>query len=294
MQSYFMKYVVPKESDGSRADRVVKNVCSDVGYGVLQKIFRLGKVKVNGKKVKPDFQVSENDEIFVSLPEKTQEVKISDKSSEAKLREMIIFENKDFIALNKPAGLAVQKGTKVKFCVESLLKCCAEDYRLVHRLDKDTSGILLIAKGVAAARKLTELFRAKKIQKTYWAVVDGKISDSGVIDNYVEKTFVSGEELMAVTDSADGQQAITEYRPIKRVGYYTLLELLPKTGRKHQLRVHCAQVLNAPILGDVKYNWNNQHKHLFLHAKRVEISSLKVSIEAPLPEYWKQIDTELV
>ena len=185
--------------------------------------------------------------------------------------------------------LAVQLGSKLNFCVETILKNVLNEYFLVHRLDKDTSGILLVAKNRNYARKLTQLFREGKVQKTYWAVVDGKIRKSGIIQNFIGKSFISGEERMTVADEDLGKSAITKYRPLNEVGYFTLLELSPKTGRKHQLRVHCAETLKSPILGDKKYNKNAKHKNLFLHAKRLEISELNIQIEAPLPQYFREI-----
>ena len=97
---------------------------------------------------------------------------------------------------------------------------------------------------------------------------------------------------MAVVEEDRGKSAVTEYHPIKKVGYFTLLELKPKTGRKHQLRVHCAEVLKAPILGDKKYNKNLQHKNLFLHAQKLEIPELGIQIEAPLPQHFKEIEAK--
>ncbi len=204
---------------------------------------------------------------------------------------MLVFENDDFLALNKTAGLAVQPGSKVSFCVETILKAVLDKYFLVHRLDKDTTGVLLVAKNQIYARKLTQMFREGKIKKTYWAIVDGKLKDTGVkvIRNFIDKSFVGGEERMTIVKDNQGQLAITKYRAIKRVGYFTLLELKPETGRKHQLRVHCSESLKSPILGDVKYNKHVQHKNLFLHAKILVISDLNITIEAPLPKHFAEM-----
>ncbi len=213
---------------------------------------------------------------------------------EALYREMLIFENDDFFVLNKKQGLAVQLGSKVNFCVETILKNVIDKYFLVHRLDKDTSGVLLIARNQRYARKLTKLFRNGKIEKSYLAIVDGKIKKSGVIRDFIGKFFVSGEERIIVTDEENGKVAVTKYSPINKVGYFTLLELSPRTGRKHQLRVHCAEVLKAPILGDIKYNKNVQHKNLFLHAKQLVIPELNFKIEAPLPKHFIDLLKETI
>ena len=298
MLKNMMKHVVTQDDSGCRVDRVVRNLSPSVGDVFLQKLFRQGKIKVNGKKAKANHRLEKDDliQIFSNQLNSSSESSDLPASNDPKLQklyeEMLIFENDDFLALNKKSGLAVQLGSKLNFCVETILKNVLDEYFLVHRLDKDTSGILLVAKNRNYARKLTQLFRDGKIQKTYWAIVDGKINNSGVIRNFIGKSFISGEERMSVVEEDCGKSAVTEYRPIKKVGYFTLLELKPKTGRKHQLRVHCAEVLNAPILGDKKYNKNVQHENLFLHARQLEIAELNVQIESSLPQHFKEIGAE--
>lgn len=295
-----MDYVVSKNEDGSRADRVIKSICRDVGYIFLQKLFRLGKIKVNGKKIKPSFRVFENDEISVNVsPEdlnfytkNESQKKLNPKLIKRFMRaldEMLLFENSDFLAINKKSGLAVQLGSKLNFCVENLLQSSYAEYFLVHRLDKDTSGLLLVAKNRRSARELSQLFREGKIKKTYWAIVDATIPHSGIIKNFIGKSFISGEERMTGVDESLGKLAITKYSPIKIFKNFTLLELKPQTGRKHQLRVHCAENLNAPILGDRKYGKNNRIDKLFLHAIRLEIPSVKIEINAPLPKHFNDL-----
>ena len=290
-----MEYLVTPDDDGCRVDRFVRNQSKDIGYALLQKLFRQGKIKVNNKKAKANQRLNENDRVRIfssKLVEDSndfEKITHKDPRLEKLFNEMLIFENDDFLALNKKQGLAVQLGSKVNFCVETILKNVLDKYFLVHRLDKDTSGVLLIAKTPKYARKLTQLFRDGKIKKTYLAIVDGKIKKSGIIRNFIGKSFVSGEERMTVTDEKNGRSAITRYSPLEKVGYFTLLELNPETGRKHQLRVHCAEVLKAPILGDVKYNKNIQHKNLFLHAKRLIVPELDFEIEAPLPHHFVEI-----
>lgn len=291
-------YLVSQDDDGCRVDRFVRNLFKDVGYVLLQKLFRQGKIKVNGKKAKSSQRLKENDRVVIYFNQLTKNTDDSEKFVQKDPRleklyhEMLIFENDDFLALNKKQGLAVQLGSKLNFCVETILKNVFEKYFLVHRLDKDTSGVLLVAKTQKYARKLTQLFRDGKIKKTYWAIVDGKINKSGVIRNFIGKSFVSGEERMTVTDEKNGKLAITRYAPVNRVGYYTLLELNPETGRKHQLRVHCAEVLKAPILGDKKYNKSVQHKNLFLHARQLVIPDLNFKIEAPLLQHFLNMINE--
>ncbi|MDR2682186.1 MAG: RluA family pseudouridine synthase [Holosporaceae bacterium] len=289
-----MEHTVNEEEDGVRADRIVRNLCKDLSYIFLQKIFRTKKVKVNGKKVAGSDRLHVGDVIKIfgvsPTPDEKKSVPPDPKSDSGKkllqqFESMIIFENDDLVAINKPPRLAVQLGTRVSICVETFLKVYQVhrqcECRLVHRIDKDTSGVLLIAKNQIMARKLTELFRENKIQKTYLAVVDASNrrfseAEEGSIDNFL--TNERGVNL----------RAVTRYRCRKSTEQYALLELKPSTGRKHQLRIHCAMVLNAPILGDEKYNRDLKHKKLFLHAQRVSIKELQLDISAPIPQYFEE------
>ncbi|MDR1235738.1 MAG: RluA family pseudouridine synthase [Holosporaceae bacterium] len=286
-----MEHIVTSYEDNLRADKIVKNIFSDVGYVFLQKLFRLHKIKVNGKKVSASDRLHAGDiiKVFANLTETRKDSPEFNSKLFNDLKSMIIYENEDFFAVNKPAKLAVQSGTDISICVETFIKSYPDcECRLVHRLDRDTSGVLLIAKNQKSARKLTGLFRENKIEKTYLAMVDGKILHPGVTDNFLIKSFVGNQERMIVSDS--GQRAITKYKPLKIIENYTLLELKPKTGRKHQLRVHCADVLHAPILGDKKYNANPRHKELFLHAHKIFIDDLKIEIVADIPPHFSATD----
>lgn len=299
-----IEHIVVAEENGSRADKIVANVFDEVSYTFLQKIFRTKKVKVNDKHVQASDHLNEGDVIKIYANKNSPT--ISKKSNcelknprltelAKRFKQMIIFENKEFVAINKPTNLSVQMGSKVKNSVETMMKFYRKDLKLVHRIDKDTSGILLIAKGRLAAQKLTRLFRENKIHKTYLAIVYGKIKSAGIIDNFLQKTIIGGEEKIKIAINGDGQRAITKYFPKKisnqQFKYYTLLELHPQTGRKHQLRVHCADALHTPILGDKKYNKNSEHRELFLHAYKVSIKEMRVEITAPLPKYFSKIES---
>ncbi|MDR2107542.1 MAG: RluA family pseudouridine synthase, partial [Holosporaceae bacterium] len=251
------EHCVTPDEEGMRVDRIVGNLYPDVGRAMLQKMFRLGKIKIGDKKAIASRRVFVGDLIKIfSPPDRIKkEEPIFDRKMFERLKSMIIYEGEDFFALNKPAGLPVQLGTKLSFSVDTLIKSHRDcKCRIVHRLDKDVSGVLLIAKNQKSARRLTEMFRNNAVKKTYLAIVEGKITESGTADNFLEKSFAGNEEKIRV--SAVGKRAVTFYRPLKLLGDYTLLELNPVTGRKHQLRVHCAETLKAPILGDRKYNKN--------------------------------------
>ena len=283
-----IEHIVTADEDGLRADKII-SANHKVGYTFLQKIFRTNKVKVNGKKTKPTNRLTQGDTIKIfadiSIPSENIQKKTTDNPEYAKrFADMIIFENENMLAINKPINLAVQRGTRVNFCVEDLMKPYHAGCKLVHRLDKDTSGILLIAKNTRFAREITRMFRENLIKKTYLGVVDGKIKQPGIIDNYLDK----GGDRIVVSET--GQHAVTKYRPLKtdspEFQYFTLLELNPETGRKHQLRVHCAESLNAPILGDKKYNKNSAHNRLFLHAYKLEIEELNITLICSPPVYF--------
>ncbi|MDR1375771.1 MAG: RluA family pseudouridine synthase [Holosporaceae bacterium] len=285
-----MKHVVTDDEDYSRADKIIKNICNDASHAFVQKLFRQKRIKCSRGKISASDRLCAGDilEIFADLSIEKKKDPLRDEKLFHQLQRMIIFENKDFFALNKPARLAVQSGAKISMCVDTFIKSHPQgECRLVHRLDMNTSGVLLIAKSQKSAQKLTKLFREGKIQKTYLAIVDGKITDRGAIENFLTKSFRGNEEKMQVSDV--GQKAITEYNPLKTIGRYTLLELNPLTGRKHQLRVHCADVLKAPILGDKKYNPRLMHRELFLHAYKLRIQELGVEISAEIPVYFQKL-----
>ncbi|GHU15266.1 ribosomal large subunit pseudouridine synthase C [Alphaproteobacteria bacterium] len=287
-----MEHIVTESEDGVRADRIVKNLREGVSYVFLQKIFRTNKVKINGKKVSGSDRLHTGDivKIFADLGSVVEEAVVLDlESNHSKklinqFESMIIFENKDIIALNKPPKLAVQSGTNVSICIDDFLKIYQAhrkcECRLVHRLDKDTSGVLLIAKNQIIARKLTELFRENRVKKTYIAVVDCSAG------NFIKK---EGTIDFAIRNDRDVElNAVTHYRLMKSCGDYALLELKPATGRKHQLRIHCSEVLKAPILGDKKYNQDIKHKEMFLHAHKVFLNELNMEITAPIPPYFEE------
>ena len=206
---------------------------------------------------------------------------------------MVLAEGRGWIAINKPSGLAVQGGTSISTHIDGMLKALtprnAERLRLVHRIDKDTSGVLLLAKTLESARTMTEAFHRHKIEKTYLAIVIGMPAESGKICAPLKKLAGrSGEKI--VVDN-DGQDAITLYRRIDHAGRkLSLMALRPVSGRTHQLRVHM-QYINTPICGDRKYGGDAVHPRamvaprLHLHAWQVKLADGKV-ITAPLSPHF--------
>jgi len=218
-------------------------------------------------------------------------------------RSLVISQTVDWLAINKPSGLAVQGGSGVKECVEDYFPAwqsakSAEPLRLVHRLDKDTSGVLLIAKTRPAAQELAKDFKDKDMKKHYLAVVGGvPEKKEGVIRAPLAKRKSGGEEKMEVVskNAPDAQVAVTEYKVLDTISdLATLVSLSPFTGRTHQLRVHC-QSLGCAVLGDPKYGGAESvtaemqlPKKLHLHAHHISLPSMEIDVTAPLSPHMKE------
>lgn len=295
---------VSEEDNEIRLDRWFKRHYPDVPYVIVEKALRKGQIKVDGKKSKSNIRVKTGQEIRVPPMEQRDKTipKPKKEASERDIRiiqESVIYKDKNLIIINKPAGLSVQGGSGVDVSVDSLLdylKFENEDRpKLVHRLDKDTSGILCIARSANAAAEFSKLMKDKKIQKTYHAIVTGQLkNDEGQIKMpLAKKGFEDGKQRIA-TDK-NGQQALTYYRVIDFANKEaSLVELNPVTGRKHQLRVHMAAIGN-PILGDGKYGGKSSfitgaENRLHLHAKKIllpEFFGKKIEVEAKYSKHIK-------
>ena len=213
----------------------------------------------------------------------------------------MIYKDEELLILNKPPGLAVQGGTKVREHLDGYLEALRfnspERPRLVHRLDKDTSGVLVLARNADASRWLSRAFRNRNTQKLYWAIVVGVPKNNvGTIDNALEKGISNAKEKMKPTQGPNGQKAKTFYRVIRSaVPSVSWLALQPFTGRTHQLRVHAADVLMTPILGDRKYGGTNAildtnfiSNHLHLHSREIKITAPNgrcIEASATLPKH---------
>src|SRR5580704_10783149 len=295
------------EADGTlRLDRWFRRHYPDLAHGRLEKLLRTGQVRVDGKKAKSGDRVSPGMAIRVPpLSEPTQSSEGPARvrpQDEALLRSLVIHRDELAIVLNKPPGLAVQGGSGTTRHIDGLLDGLrfgyAERPRLVHRLDKDTSGVLLIARTAAAAAFFTRAFREKTTRKTYWAAVIGLPElPQGRIDLALAKRASprGGERVQA---DEEGKDAVTYYRVIDRAGdRASWLALLPLTGRTHQLRAHCA-ALGTPIIGDGKYGVAAAHlagvvaaKGLHLHARSLAIPNPAggiLRVTAPLPPHMRE------
>ncbi len=213
----------------------------------------------------------------------------------------VLYENKDFLVLNKPSGFACQQGTGVIHSIDNIMRYIyGDEIRIVHRLDKETSGALMMAKNLHYSQLITKFFKEKLVEKKYYAICDDDdvsnemksriLQNKKVIINAPLKSKIfSNEEKMSV-DFENGDEAISEIQLIKKNhDGLLLLQINPKTGRKHQIRAHLS-FIGLPIIGDKKYNKNKsiKYKNLFLHSSEISIKQkeLNFSIKCPLPDYF--------
>lgn len=296
---------VKQDDEGIRLDRWFSRYYPDLKNGQLQRLIRAKNIRVNGLKTATDCRLSVGDEIRVpplDVSEKSNQPRDLSKADIDFMRSLVIYKDSDVIVLNKPNGLSVQGGTKTERHVDGMLDALRfekdEKPHLVHRLDKDTSGVLVIGRSANAAAKLAAAFKSRQAQKIYWAVVVGKPKLlSGKIDAPLSKlSNVMGGEQMKV-DFDNGQRAQTIYRVLDALARKaSWLELSPLTGRTHQLRVHC-MALNTPIVGDFKYGDERavslglkDDRKMHLHARAIKIphpnpQKGSLIVEATLPAH---------
>ncbi len=294
-----------------RLDRYLRREIPGLTQGVLQKLLRNGKIRLNGTKAEANARLAEGDLLRVpeiappvAVPRERHVVKM-DPARIRELQGMIIYQDDAVIALNKPAGLAVQGGSGIAVHVDGMLDALrdggvegeGERPKLVHRLDRDTSGILLLARNTKVARELSTLFRSRNVEKIYWALLTALPETlQGRIDlplKRVEFGNVSRAEPAGRKDP-EAQTAVTEYKVLDAAGKkFCLAELRPQTGRMHQLRAHTL-ALGAPILGDAAYGGifaEGFADQLHLHARRLVVphpDGGMLVLEAELPKHMRE------
>ena len=312
--------VIPTSEDGSRLDRCIRRILGNINQGLLEKHLRSGFILLDNKKIKSSEKVKSG-----QLLQYSEKINFSNSTTDRKLNQVsenfyqtlydqiYIKENDNYIAFNKPSGIAVQGGSGIKYNIDEMLQYKFgknKTPKLIHRIDKDTSGLLLVAKNQISAKKFANYFKEKKILKIYLALVSPvPKKESGTINSSLIKSGIEGNQKMIIDDD-NGKISITEYKVINEVGSRVgLLALYPKTGRTHQLRVHLESI-NAPILGDRKYSglsdvfssavnlpghknvsnikWKPDNiKNLQLHAFSITLPSGE-TIEAPLTDEFKR------
>lgn len=286
--------------DGMRLNRWFMKYYPKLSLGHLQKLLRTKQIKVDGKRAETSLKLIAGQEVRIPplhLDEAPMHStnKISKKDADF-IRSLVIYKDDNIIVLNKPSGIAVQGGTNTSFHIDGMLEalCFGEEEKpkLVHRIDKDTSGILVLARNRKTADNLTKAFREHKLQKTYITLVRGCPKKmQGEIKAPLEKV---GEKVMV---SDGGKPAHTLYEVIDNVGEkFALVSASPLTGRTHQIRAHM-EYLGTPIVGDAKYYGKERQRFaniadkLHLHAYKIDLSILynrKMIIKAPIAEHIKQ------
>jgi len=293
---------VPEVEDDTRIDRFLRRLVPGLTQSPVEKMLRSGLIRVDGAKAKPATRLVAGQQLRLPphlrnapVPETPPKSLIATPQLRRQFADMVVAEGADWIAINKPSGLAVQGGSGMTRHVDGMLQALAEGaddrMRLVHRIDKDTSGLLLLARGRGAARVLTRAFQSQQMEKTYLALVTGAPPATLEIKEPLLKAGGGGGEMMMVRP--DGQAAHSQMRLIEAAGTrLALAALRPRTGRTHQLRVHMAHV-GHPIIGDGKYGGAAAHpggtipKKLHLHAWRLRLPDGTL-IQAPLPAHFQQ------
>ena len=279
-----------------RIDRWIRNNLGNIPQGLIEKNLRNGKIKLNSKKIKSSHKVKTDDKIDLfnfDFKETIVQKKIKFEPSEEVIKEneeLIIDNNEDFIVLNKSSGISVQGGTKSK---KNLVDIFARSEIFqntkpfsVHRLDKDTSGVFIMAKHRESAQLLTSLFRLRKVHKTYLAICHGELEkESGEWNDDLTR-YDNDKEII--------EKARTLYKVLDKNSICSLVEMKPITGRKHQLRKQLYAIGN-PIYGDQKYKFSNTdkaiNKNLMLHSYQIKfmINDKKYTYTALLPDYFKKL-----
>ena len=291
---------VKRADDGMRLNRWFLKYYPGLSLGRFQKLLRTKQIKVDGKKAEANLKLVAGQEIRIPPLDEEKAVpnfenKVSAKDA-AFIQAMVIYKDENIIVLNKPSGLAVQGGSNTTRHIDGMLEALKfgleEKPKLVHRIDKDTSGLLVLARNRKYADLLTKAFREHKLPKTYLALVVGcPKNEEGVIKAALEKV---GEKSMVLDD---GKPAVTEYKVLDNAGdKFALIEASPLTGRTHQIRAHL-EYLGVPIVGDDKYFGGESRKKfgeitdkLHLHAYKIDLSVIynkKMVLKAPISAYFK-------
>lgn len=295
--------VVDEINKGKRLDSYISDNMDKISRSFAQKLIENQQVTINGKTVKASYKVCIGDNVEVDVPE-AQDTRL--KAQDIPVE--VVYEDKDIIVVNKPKGMVVHpaNGNPDGTLVNAILAMCKDSLSgiggeirpgIVHRLDKDTSGLLIIAKNDEAHVKMSKQIQDRLVTKKYIALVRGVVKDDeATIDMPIARSKVDRKK-MAV--DKDGKQAVTHFKVIKRYKGYTLLEIKIDTGRTHQIRVHMAKI-GYPVVGDMVYsNGRNEFgvEGQMLHAKSLEfshpITGKKMHLEAPLPEYFTKVLEEL-
>tara|TARA_Y100000590_G_scaffold126719_1_gene144870 strand:+ start:477 stop:1388 length:912 start_codon:yes stop_codon:yes gene_type:complete len=289
-------YIIEDDYTNTRFDKWLKSKFQGIPQSLIEKHIRKKNIKINNQKIKSSYKLKKNDEIIIRnlfyKPSKLTNEKYFYKGSKKEftsLSKMFIEDNENFVVLNKPSGISVQQGTKSKRNIIDILKGTDQFKNLspypVHRIDKETTGILVVAKNRKYAQIFTYLFRARKIYKTYLGIVVGKFNNN--------KGTLTDELFYYEKNKKISTKAITHYSVLDSNNNYSFIKLNPETGRKHQIRKQLL-IHGCPILGDSKYrislNKKNKKEFLMLHAYKINfsINNTKYSFFAEPPTEFKK------
>jgi 23S rRNA pseudouridine955/2504/2580 synthase len=293
---------IPQDDDGQRLDRWLKKNVPEMSFVMAQKLIRTGQIRIDGKRGKPDTRLSAGQEIRLppmeERPEKQDGYRLRDEDA-AIIVKAVIYDDGDLLAINKPAGIATQGGMSIERHIDGMLEALTgEDGvrpRLVHRLDKETSGVLLLARSAEMARRIGKMFQSRDMEKIYWAITAPapKVMAGEIKAPLIKGTAGADKEKMIV-DPENGQKAFTDFEVMDIAGKQAaFVAFRPKTGRTHQIRVHAAHA-GFPLLGDAKYGKQAAieapgiTQRLHLHARSLEFkhpgNNRRTKITAPLPD----------
>jgi len=301
---------IDSEDAGQRIDNFLLKTLKGVPKSMIYRLLRKGEIRVNKKRTKPEYKLVDEDIIRVApirVSENTNTVS-TQLNVVANLEKQILFEDERLIVINKPSGMAVHGGSGLSFGLIEALRALRPEARmleLVHRLDRDTSGCLVVAKKRSALRNLHEQLRNKTVQKFYHALVKGRWSNklTRVTEGLKKNDLKSGERVVVV-DNINGKESETRYKVIQHYKNATLVRAFPVTGRTHQIRVHC-QTKGHAIACDAKYGHEDFDqemktlglKRLFLHAASIEfthpLSNERIKVEAPLEPSLEKLLSKL-
>ncbi|RFF31497.1 RluA family pseudouridine synthase [Wenzhouxiangella sediminis] len=279
---------VSGDRSGQRLDNFLMSQLGSVPRGLVYRLVRTGQVRVNGRRAKPMKKLQAGDEVRIPpVASQAPEDRRVPEGMVERIRECIIEQGEGFLVLDKPAGVAVQGGSGLNWGLMDVLSRMGEGYRPVHRLDRATSGVLVVARSHRAARELQKAFSGQAVEKRYLALLQGELAEDRVtVDSPLKKVRdASGQH--RVIASPEGQSAVSHFRVLERVGGYSYVEVRIETGRTHQIRAHAASI-DHPLAGDERYNHDPAPEglnRLFLHAHYLKLPWPSEQVfSAPLPE----------
>ena len=301
MSSNSVQTVVVKDDAGRRLDNFLLSHLKGIPRSRIYRMIRSGEVRINGGRAKPSAHLNVGDKVRIPPvrdQRETTEIKVSDSLQDA-LRSAVLYEDEEVVVLNKPSGLSVHGGSGDAFGIAEILDQVFDrsGLALAHRIDKETSGCLIVTKSRPAMRRYHELFRANKIRKQYDLIVGGLWPEEIETISLPIERFLMANGERRVRINPEGQKSRTDFNINKKNALATWLRAKPQTGRTHQIRIH-AQSVDHPVLGDDKYgdrSFKPKPERLMLHATSIELPTGDL-VDAPIPnifeKYWERISSK--